>query len=341
MGVRRVSRLETALLRVRHCTMTPAAILAATGAYIVRHPANRAHPVRALLGALRAWWSYRRTGTPLRVPLGERSQLVVRPRLLSFGESVALYGNPPDYWESTLLVSILRPGDLFVDIGANAGIYTLLAVETGADVIALEPGTAARSLLLENLDLNGCRDAVHVHAAAAGRERGTAQVTDGTHVLNHVIDPSVATPPVRPVFALARATGSELVDVVTVDEIVGDREVAAIKIDVEGFEQSVLEGLPRALREHRVGYLQVENNGLSMAHYGRSTAPIWAMLRSYGYSLHRLTRHGALVAQQGDPAAGEVIAVAPTDFFWTRLRSSRWPGPLADRTHWENESPDA
>lgn len=319
MGVRDVTRFKKFLLGARNCTVAPIAIVAVTGAYIVRHPANRSHPVRALVRAVRGLWTYRRTREALLVPVGERSQLVIRPRLLSFGESVALYGNPPDYWESTLLMSILRPGDLFVDVGANAGIYTVLAVESGAEVIALEPGTAARELLLENLDLNGYRDSVHVHAAAAGSGPGAARLTAGTHVLNHIIDPSGPTTPAQPAFALARATGSEIIDVVTVDDVVGDRDVAAAKIDVEGFEQPVLEGMRRALREHRVGYLQIENNGLSMVHYGRSATPIWAMLRSYGYSLHGFARNGALVAQPADPRPGEVIAVAPTGFFSTRL----------------------
>jgi FkbM family methyltransferase len=309
-------------------TVTPLAILAATGAYIVRHPANRPGRLRALHRSARNWWSYRRTGEPLLVPVGTRSQLLVRPRLLSFGESVPMYGNPPDYWETTLLTSVLRSGDLFVDVGANAGIYTVLAAECGADVIALEPGSAARQLLLENLHMNGCRDVVQVHGAAAGRERGSALLTAGTHVLNHVLDQS--TPELRsaerPLFSVARPTGSELVEVVTLDELIGDRFVAAIKIDVEGFEQEVLDGTQRALREHRVGYLQIENNDLSVQHYGRSAAPMWETVRSFGYALHSLGKRGELVPQPQIPRRGEVIAVAPTEFFWSRLRSGAWPG---------------
>ena len=52
---------------------------------------------------------------------------------------------------------VLRPGDLFLDVGANVGSYTIWAGELGADVIALEPAPDTYALLLENIDLNGYR----------------------------------------------------------------------------------------------------------------------------------------------------------------------------------------
>ncbi len=320
--------LSRARRAVRHRTLTPLAIFSASVTYILRHPANRAHRFQALSHAASAWWSYRRTGTPLLVPIGRHSRIRVRPRLLSFGESVPTYGNPPDYWETTLLTSVLRPGDVFVDVGANSGIYTLLAVECGAEVIALEPGTAARGLLLDNLRLNDCTDRVRVHASAAGRQAGSTQFTLGTHVLNHIVDPSAAAPaPNDALFPLARPTGYETVEVVTIDELVGDRTIMAMKIDVEGFEQDVIEGAQRALREHRIGYLQIESNDLSTTHFGRSAAPVWSILRSSGYTLHQLDGNGAFIPQPETPCTGEVIAVAPDGSFWSRLETSRWPGP--------------
>jgi FkbM family methyltransferase len=310
-------------MAVKHWVLTPAAIVASSFLVIVRHPSNRGHRVRALQRAVAGWLSYRRTGSPVIAPLGDRSQILVRPRLLSYGESVALYGNPPDYPETTLLRRILQAGDLFVDVGANAGIYTVLAVERGAEVIAVEPGSVARERLHETLELNHCADSVTVLPFAAGRYSGRARFTTGTHVLNRVIHDTSPIPPAGHTLGIARPTGIEEVKVVTLDEIIGDRTAVAVKLDVEGFELDVLEGARTALREHRIGYLQVEHNELSETHYGRSSTPMWQLLRECGYSLYRLDPNGSLVAQPGTPHRGEVVAIAPTSLVWSRLDPSQ------------------
>jgi FkbM family methyltransferase len=170
--------------------------------------------------------------------------------------------------------------------------------------------------------LNDCLDAVAVHACAAGREHGAVEFTSGTHVLNHVVSGSAsAGQQDAELFPLARPLGSETVEVVTIDELVGDRMIAAMKIDVEGFEEDVVEGAQRALRDHRIGYLQIECNDLSLTHYGRSSAPVWDLLRSCGYTLHRLDADGALLLQPETPHPGEVIAVSPDESFRSRLEA--------------------
>ena len=67
--------------------------------------------------------------------LGDRSVLwagLHRP-----GASKVVYANPPDHPEMIVWRRVLRPGDLFLDVGANVGSYTIWAGELGADVIAL------------------------------------------------------------------------------------------------------------------------------------------------------------------------------------------------------------
>ena len=51
----------------------------------------------------------------------------------------AVIGNPPDCSEMRGWRRLLRPGDLFIDVGANAGAYSVLAADLGASVVAVEP----------------------------------------------------------------------------------------------------------------------------------------------------------------------------------------------------------
>ena len=172
--------------------------------------------------------------------------------------------------------NVLRPGDLFIDVGSNIGTYAIWAAENGADVIALEPARDTFELLKENIKLNG----YHVHAinAAAGMASGTTRFTSGRDCVNH-FDPS----------------GSVEIAVVTLDAVIGDRAVAGVKIDVEGFELDVLRGCLHALSEQRVMLIQLEWNSTSLAAVGTDRRPLADLLSTYGYGLYRPDERGALV----------------------------------------------
>jgi FkbM family methyltransferase len=294
------------LRRVKHRTITPVAIIGATVAYIIRHPSNRGRRIHVLAQSVTAWIWWRLTRKPVLARLGNSSVALVQAQPLSVGDSEVLYGNPPDYRETSLLRRVLRPGDLFVDIGANAGVYSLLAAELGADVLALEPGSAARQLLERNIRVNGYDGRITVHPVAAGNDRRSSFLTTGTSVLNRVVDSATEamdpkrvseTPPI------ARPTGVEAIEIVPLDDILSDRHAAVVKIDVEGFEREVLEGAVRMLSEHRAGYLQLENNDTASRPYERSSLAVWKLLRHYGYELYSIDLSGALASPRSpDPA---------------------------------------
>ena len=85
--------------------------------------------------------------------LGERS--IIWADLHRTSASRVVYANPPDYSEMLAWRNALRPGDLFIDVGANVGSYAIWAAELGAEVIALEPADDTFYLLEENVALNG------------------------------------------------------------------------------------------------------------------------------------------------------------------------------------------
>src|SRR5436190_22989067 len=69
-------------------------------------------------------------------------------------------------------LALLKPGDVALDVGANFGVWSLLAARRGARVVAFEPVPELVSRLREHVRLNGV-GGVTVNAAAAGAEEGS------------------------------------------------------------------------------------------------------------------------------------------------------------------------
>jgi len=146
--------------------------------------------------------------------------------------------NPPNWPEMLVWKRYLRPGDLFLDVGANIGVYSVYAAECGAEVIAVEPVPHNAKRVRENLDLNGY--AGEVVQNALSDHPGRVRITADEDSYNHLVD-----------------EGGIEVTATTLDELLGNRSAVA-KIDVEGAEELVLAGARKALSEHRIKLLQLE-----------------------------------------------------------------------------------
>jgi hypothetical protein len=84
------------------------------------------------------------------------------------------------------------------------------------------------------------------------------------------------------------------VAVVAIDSIVGNRTIAGMKVDVEGFEIDVLRGCEQALSEHRVRLIQLEWNSTSLQAVGTDRGPVADLLAKHGYSLYYAQPDGSL-----------------------------------------------
>jgi FkbM family methyltransferase len=243
--------------------------------FVWSHPANEGKRGRAMLRAV----GFQARGRLMRrrtlARLGDRS--CIWADLHRTGAAKVVYANPPDHSEMMMWRDYLRPGDLFVDVGANVGSYAVWAAELGAEVIALEPASDTFALLAENVALNGYP--IKPVQAAAGASCGTARITNGQDTANR-LDP---------------VAGAETA-MVTVDSVVGSRVVAGMKVDVEGFELDVLRGCERALSQQRIRLIQLEWNAASLSALGTDRVPVAALLARHGYRLYRPGNDGTLTA---------------------------------------------
>ncbi len=136
-----------------------------------------------------------------------------------------------EYEKQLLLQKLIKEGDIFFDIGANAGFYTLLAsslVGKRGHVYAFEPVEENLRYLREHLLLNHS-DNVTVIDAAVSESSGQSTFASGPNRSMGRLSPQ----------------GQIQVQMVTIDALIAQREVARpdfIKIDVEGGELGVLKG---------------------------------------------------------------------------------------------------
>lgn len=160
------------------------------------------------------------------------------------------------------LLHLLRPGDLFLDIGANVGSYTVLASKVcGARTIAFEPDPATANALRKNIDLNGISQVVTVKIAALGACNGEIAFTRGLDTMNRV--------------ARAQDQMTQTVPIMRLDDIPEARMPILIKMDVEGFEDNVLAGASHVLSSPSLLAVQSE----------AGSPEVESIMRSYGFEM--------------------------------------------------------
>ncbi|HEY8928343.1 MAG TPA: FkbM family methyltransferase [Mucilaginibacter sp.] len=186
----------------------------------------------------------------------------------AYGLTANIYCGLHEFGEMAFLLHFLRPDDLFFDVGANAGSYTLLAAGAcRAKTIAFEPVNETFGYLTKNIRLNGLQNITQLINAAAGEKQGTVTFTSDEDITNHAIP------------------GGEdnhnhiIVNVVPVDSFIADAVPCLIKIDVEGFETEVLKGMENTLGSDSLKAIIIELNG-SGARYGFDESKIHELLLS-------------------------------------------------------------
>lgn len=178
-------------------------------------------------------------------------------------------------WESStkaLIQQILRPDDLFVDIGAWIGPTSLWALECGAEVIAIEPDPMALPELRRRVPTS-----VEIWEGAVGVRSGVAGLT-GTGERGRLFGTSMS--------RLADE-GDVQVRTWTLPEILGDRVPALVKIDIEGYE---IDLLPEV-----APYLSSAGVPMQVALHGVLPKPEW--FAGYGDVQFPTNPHGTLVAR--------------------------------------------
>ena len=172
--------------------------------------------------------------------------------------------------------SLLRPGDVAIDAGANIGLISLVAaVAVGQDghVIACEPSPGTAAILRSNVERNRF-ERIDVRQVAVAERAGSLPM--------HVFAPGSGVSS----FAPADSGTGDLVEVpvATLDELAGDLidRVRVVKIDVEGAEVRALRGASGLLQRVRPDFI-VEVEPDHLARQGSSIEELRLIFEDAGY----------------------------------------------------------
>ena len=192
---------------------------------------------------------------------------------------------------SGFLVRALRPGDTFVDVGANLGWFTCLAasaVGLAGNVFAFEPGAENVRELESNLQCNAFSNVQLVPKVVSdfagavdfyinGENSGGNALWDPQHFPGN-----------------APAKTIERIDSVTLDGYFDSRteRIRVLKIDTEGAEEKILRGAESLLRLGRIDFVVAELHEMGLQELGSNQMTLRNFMASIGFECYLMDYSG-------------------------------------------------
>lgn len=176
------------------------------------------------------------------------------------GATGNIYAGLHEFVDMAFLLHFLKKDDLFIDVGANVGSYTILAAGVcKSNVWAFEPDPQTYEHLRQNIKINSLDEKVKTLKFALGEFDGNANFTIGLDTINHV--------------TASNKENTRLVEIRKLDSLIGQLEPIMMKIDVEGHEPSMIRGAKAALEKSSLMVIEIET----------LTEEISTLLDKYGF----------------------------------------------------------
>jgi FkbM family methyltransferase len=211
-----------------------------------------------------------------------------RVRFYPSSYSAMLWLDPKErLTEELFLCELLHKDDQVIDVGANIGSISLAAAKiigTDGKVYSIEAHPRTYKYLLGNLRLNRMANVVPINVACGDRT-GTVLFSNKTSDDQNVI-----------------STEGMVVPMQRLDELVpGDKQIALLKIDVEGYERFVLQGASNLLP--RVKYIYFESYEQHYTEFGYKLRDVIDFLKNFHFTVYHL--NGQPVAENYNSLACE------------------------------------
>ncbi len=204
-------------------------------------------------------------------------------------EAAFWINNPSDWYRiahegfenefSHELLLQIKPGTVFVDIGAAQGLYTIFAAKLGARVFAFDPDPVSYKSLQDNIELNqDVAERIIISNTALGIKSGQLQL--------HIDETGTYAPSLKR--TAKGLTSTTTIQVITLDEYqleMSPYYPEIIKIDVEGSEELVLLGMEQLLTsDHKPHHIFIELHPQFLPQFDSSTESVIALLNKFGYT---------------------------------------------------------
>jgi FkbM family methyltransferase len=267
--------------------------------YILNHPLNDGQRTRAMAKWIRWQIGSRLVSAPVVVPWIDKTVLVARTGETGITQNI--YCGLHEFSEMGFVLHFIRKEDRFIDIGANSGIYSVLAAGCGgARGIAVEPVPSTFERLVRQLRVNNLDALVLAHNVGVAERSGILYFTTESDTTNKIVG--------------SDWKGSKtLLPVTTLDELA--QEIPAlIKIDVEGHDEAVLLGGLKTLASDYLKAVIIEISPASVS-----------ILSSHGFvpcTYDPFKRHLTKLEWEQTTGCANVIAVRDFETVQARLRSA-------------------
>lgn len=297
--------------------------------YISSHPNNKTQKSQSIFKFI-GWQFYKRLFNRY-IDIQLLPEVKIRCYPDSYSASTALYCGLYDYHEMNFLLRYLRESDSFIDIGANVGVYTLLAaskIKSGL-IYSFEALPKNFTRLEENLKLNQLHQ-VKPYCLAISDSTGsiTLNLAEGDSM--PFITPEVTTAELPQNSVNATRSPKQIkVPTDTLDNILKNNSIANLtlaKMDIEGAEILALKGATSLLQQKRphvwiLEILERENQ------FGYQKQDILNLLQNYGYSLYNYNADTNLLKSitLDGKQSNNVLAIADSslDFVRDRLMENK------------------
>jgi len=190
--------------------------------------------------------------------------------------------------EARILREKLVPGDIFIDVGAHVGYFSILAawvVGPKGLVMAFEPSPTMREKLVRNTALNELQN-VRILPDAVSNVSGKRSL--------FVHKSKAGLSSLRPM--KSKATGRICVTTVSLDEVLGPEfanRIKLVKLDIEGAELLALQGMKHLLSREQSPDVLCEVTDRFLRELGGSEEELMAYMAGHGYSVVRLPVEGS------------------------------------------------
>jgi FkbM family methyltransferase len=274
---------------------------------ITSHPLNRDRKVGSIVNFFKWQLVSKLMPYPMIIPFAGDNKLIIKKGLSSATGN--LYSGLLEFEEMSFALHFLREEDLFIDVGANIGMFSVLA--SGAartKTIAFEPAITTFSHLQDNIAINRIGHLVETINKGVGSKEGAIKFTQGLDAINHV--------------ATSRDTQTVEVEIVTLDSVLRTHNPVLMKVDVEGFECEVINGAMETIAKPSLQAIIIELRGHGNR-YGFDENDVHERLLRTGFRPYRyepFTRKLVLLDGFG---GYNTIYVKDLTFVESRLKSAK------------------
>jgi FkbM family methyltransferase len=159
--------------------------------HYLNHPLGRRDRLGTFMRIVRWQIGSRALGAAVAVPFINGTRLLISRSM--HGATGNVYVGLMEFEDMTFALHLLRKGDMFLDVGANVGVYSILAAAQGAKVLSIEPVPATYEQLLDNIHLNRFQARIDAHHMGVGSEPGELRFSTQSGPTNHVLAPGEST----------------------------------------------------------------------------------------------------------------------------------------------------